>query len=280
MADVAPAAGLAVVDFSGTLSLGAVEFATPGRLGVELRRSGLAELGIATPEVFWDALVNPTWEPGSTTGIGYVDVLTDAAVGHLAGRRDIDRATLRAAVQRFADGYFAASTIMPAWWPWLRRLWELPATAVVVATDHYAEATDRVAEQIVATGLPAAPLEAAEARTAILVANSADIGHHKRSRPFWDAVAAVVGRVGCVAAIDDFGANEPGADAYADRELVEQRRRAVTTLLAGVFEAPVVICPFAVPDDGDPTPAVDRAGGRAVAALSQSWPPTRCQVHP
>ena len=65
-----PAKGI-VLDYSGTLSIGAVLFSTPERLAEALRQSGLANLGVTTPAAFWDQIVNPTWEKGSTTSAGY-----------------------------------------------------------------------------------------------------------------------------------------------------------------------------------------------------------------
>lgn len=275
-----PPAGLVAMDFSGTLSPGAARFAAGDRVADELRRSGLAELGVADPATFWDALVNPTWERGSTTRAGYVRVLTDAAVAHLrsgeGGR--VDPVEVEQAVRRFAARYLAASVIAPAWRPWLRRLASRASIAVVVATDHYAEATRRILDELAVADVPAAALPGGHGhvdaaatptldRGAVLVANSADVGHHKRSRPFWERVADAVGPVARVAVVDDFGAAEPGADAYADRERIAERRAATVALLAAVVAPDVTAIRFA-PPDGDPGPAIDRAGAALLAAVT------------
>jgi hypothetical protein len=280
LAAVRRAGALAALDFSGTLSPGAARFAAGDRIADELRRSGLADLGVADPATFWDALVNPTWERGSTTRIGYVRVLTDATVAHLRARDEgrVDPAEVDRAVRRFAARYLAASAIAPAWRPWLRRLASRAGTAVVVATDHYAEATARILEElavadIVATALPDGPAHGGAAtsvaidRGAVLVANSADVGHHKQTRPFWERVAEAVGPVARVAVVDDFGAAEAGADAYADSEWIAERRTATVALLATVVARDVTAIPFA-PPDGDPGPAIDRAGAALLAALA------------
>lgn len=285
MAAVGTVDGLAVLDFSGTLSLGAARFAAPARLSDELRRSGLADLGIASPEAFWDALVNPTWDRGSTTTEGYVTVLATAAVAHLRERGTaVDGATVRSIVQRFADRYFAASTIDDAWRPWLHRLVDLPRTAVVVATDHYAEATAHIVGQLAHLDVdavtvrpdtpgsnadpPAGPSDAPGLERAVLVANSADIGHHKQSSAFWSPVVDVLGTRDRVAVIDDFGANEAEADAYAHDARVQRRRQATTSLLADVFDAEVTTCPFFIAGEDDAGAAVGHAADAAVAALS------------
>jgi hypothetical protein len=195
------------------------------------------------------------------------------------------------AVQRFADRYLAASTIAPAWRPWLRRLTAQAGTAVVVATDHYAEATAWIVEELAGAGVPAvavgtpdapgsaanggAPGSAANRGAAaaavggpVLVANSADVGHHKQAQPFWDVVAGVVGPVAHVAVVDDFGAAEAGKDAYADHERVARRREATVALLAQVFAADVTPILCAPPDDGAADAVVDRVGSALVAALA------------
>ncbi|HSJ45223.1 MAG TPA: hypothetical protein VK923_11135 [Euzebyales bacterium] len=285
MATVGAADGLAVLDFSGTLSLGAARFAAQARLSDELRRSGLANLGIASPEVFWDALVVPTWSRGSTTTEGYVTVLSAAAVTHLReGDTAVDDATVRNAVQRFADRYFAASTIDDAWRPCLHRLVDLPRTAVVVATDHYAEATAHIVGQLAHLDVdavavrpdtpgshadpPARPSDAPSQERAVLVANSADVGCHKRSSAFWSPVVDIVGTRDRVAVIDDFGANEAEADAYAHDARVQRRRQATTSLLADVFDAEVTTCPFVIAGEDDAGAVVRLAADAAVGALS------------
>jgi len=262
---------LAVLDFSGTLSLGGARFAAPTRLSGELRRSGLADLGIASPEVFWDTLVNPTWHRGSTTTDGYATVLSAATAEHLRDRDgDVDDAAMRAAVQRFADRYFAASTIEDAWRPWLHRLADLPHTAVVVATDHYAEATVHIVGELVRLGVDAIALRAdpPARHRAVLVANSADIGCHKQDPAFWDPVVDAVGAVDRVAVVDDFGANEDEADAYAHDARVRHRRRATTSLLMDVFDADVTTCAFVVAAGDDAGAAIGDAASGAVDALS------------
>jgi predicted nucleic acid-binding protein len=260
---------LAVLDFSGTLSPGAAGFAADSRIADELRHSGLAELGFAAPTDFWEVLVNPTWERGSTTRDGYVTVLADAAVAHLAARGGVDHAAVARAVRRFADRYLAASTIAHPWHRWLRRLDTLGDVRVVVATDHYAEATGRIVDELAAAGVTASPVGAPDGdrgATATLVANSADLGHHKQDRPFWEIVARTVGRVERAAVVDDFGAAEPGADAYANDDRVDRRRAATTGLLAAVFDAAVTTVPCAPADAADAA-TVDRAGRTVLEAL-------------
>lgn len=271
MAAVTGVDGLAVLDFSGTLSLGAARFATAERLAGELRRSGLADLGIASPEAFWEVLVNPTWDRGSTTPDGYVTVLSAAAATHLRDRgADVDDTVVRTAVQRFADAYLAASRIDDAWRPWLHRLADVGHVAVVVATDHYAEATAHIVAELERLDVRAAPVDGDTSVTGavVLVANSADIGWHKRDAAFWDPVVDAVGTVGRVAVADDFGANEAEGDAYAQDARVQRRRRATAALLADVFDAEVSTCPFVVADGHDVGAVVRDVAGALVVALS------------
>lgn len=270
-------ANLVVLDFSGTLSPGATRFGTPGRIADALRRSGLADLRFADPDAFWQVLVNPTWERGSTTRAGYATVLTDAAVAHLRerGDRPVDRAAIATAAQRFTERYLAASTISPAWHPWLQRLAALDHTTLVVATDHYAEATEHIVGELCTAGIPAVALGGAASvpgRTAdrgvALVANSADLGHHKQTRPFWAAVGQAVGPIVRVVVVDDFGANEPDADAYSERDRVTRRREATVALLTDVFGATAVTIPLTHAGDGDLQHAVNDVGRAAVASLT------------
>ena len=46
------------------------------------------------------------------------------------------------AVSRFVDAYFEQSTIDSRWRPLLKKLAADPSVRTVIASDHYAEATD------------------------------------------------------------------------------------------------------------------------------------------
>ncbi|MDI9571313.1 MAG: hypothetical protein QM278_11485 [Pseudomonadota bacterium] len=244
--------GLTVVfDYSGTLSPDAVAFARSDNLVEELRRSGLAEFGVADPETFWDRFVNPTWEEGSRGSIGYRRLLTrEIGAAWRAEGKEAALPALERAASAFVTRYLACSRIDPPWHPLLRSLYDHPLAVVVVATDHYAEATAAIGEHFAHLGMEAAPLAAADAGCRLLVANSADLGWRKDEEEFWLAVReALKGRIaGPVMLVDDFGGNEPSGDRYGRRDKVAARRRRTEALLAEVFAGdPVEICPFLPP---------------------------------
>jgi hypothetical protein len=68
---------LIIFDYSGTLSLESTLFARPEYLMKQLTESGLMELGVSNPDVFWNEIVNPSWLEGSTTPVGYKKVIED-----------------------------------------------------------------------------------------------------------------------------------------------------------------------------------------------------------
>lgn len=270
---------LAVFDFSGTLTIDAPRFAQPDTLIDALRRSRLADLGVDTPRVFWDAVVHPTWHEGSTTGRGYAAVLTDAIAALAAQqRRPVSRDRIHRCAQDFTRRYLAASTVADEWGPWLRALVDRGAT-VVVATDHYADATPHIAAELSRLGVPAAGIRdvTAQPSATVRIANSADVGSHKSSRRFWVAVQhALVDDVGRLRIVDDFGANEHADDRYADPPAVDRRRQTTIALLADVFAAEVEVETFALNEAHATAPwagpwrqalvtRVDSAGRRAVA---------------
>ena len=195
---------LIIFDYSGTLSLEAPLFGRTENLVQALADSGLADLGIATPEIFWERIVQPTWEEGSTTGIGYKRLLTEriAALETVPG---VARTEITAAASRFVDAYLRHSRIDSRWEDLLARLDAEPSVLAVVATDHYAEATAAIAENLRSL----APR--------IYVANSADLGVHKEDRRFWEKLKSLLPltAVRRVLLIDDFGTNEAPEDDYA-----------------------------------------------------------------
>lgn len=263
---------LAVLDFSGTLSLSAPRFAAPDVLRKELEKSGLAALGV-TPGLFWAELVNPTWTEGSTTRAGYRRILAErlAALKPQASREGIDRA-----VSRFSDSYFKANAVDPLWTAFLRTCVRQAGLAAVIATDHYAEATGAILNSLAGLGIPARSVaESAppSPRQAIRVANSADLGAHKSSLPFWNAVRRALGCEECkgVLLVDDFGINEPEGDAYGEREKIDRRRAETTARLGEAFQAPVACFFFSLrPATADPAgnPAAARIAG-ALEALER-----------
>ena len=271
--------GLTVVfDYSGTLSLDAVAFARSDILVEELRRSGLAEFSIAAPETFWDRLVNPTWEEGSRGPIGYRHLLTrEISAAWSAEKKITALPALDRAASAFVARYLQCSRIDPSWHPLLRALYDHPRVVVVVATDHYAEATAAIVGHLRILGMEAVPLGASDAvdpRQAIIVANSADIGFHKDEEEFWRRIRESGGGAGLrerirgplslpcpggmpgpVVLVDDFGGNEASDDQYGRRDKVAARQRRTAALLAKVFTGPVEIYPFlpsggAAPEEG------------------------------
>ncbi len=254
-----------VLDFSGTLSVAAPQFAAPGTLAARLRDSGLWELGIDSPRLFWERLVNPTWQRGSTTTDGYATVLTGAAAGVLHERgRDVPPATIELAAAAFAGHYFAHSPIAPQWHAFLRRLHDLDHVTPVIATDHYAEATAHITAELASLGLDGTPVTHASTPGQLLIANSADIGHHKTTEQFWAPVRDALGHDGRapLVLIDDFGANEADAAGYADRERIRRRSRATRAALAGVFGVTPHVVSFVLP----PNATEDDIAGMVAAA--------------
>lgn len=240
-----------VLDYSGTLSLGAVQFGRTESLIEALKRSGLWDLGVSSPEIFWDEIVNPTWQEGSTTGVTYKHLLAK----RLRQIREISpsapeasTASIEHSAANFVDRYFERSSIAPEWADVLHTLVALPEGVVVIATDHYAEATGHIAAQLRRfdlDGLPAlqatgSPLDK------VLIANSADFGCHKSSLEFWEKFreAAALDELSQIVIIDDFGFNEQTGDSYAGREKVTARMNDTIALLKDVFKAQIHVFPF------------------------------------
>jgi len=207
---------LVALDFSGTLSLGAARFSRPKNLARALRDSGLSGIGVSCQN-FWTEIINPGWQQGSTTGAGYLQLLMDgASLIAAAGGIAPDPELIRAAASRFTKAYLRRSAIGPQWAPLLCRLDQRAAgrDLTVIATDHYAEATAHIINELAKLGLAAAP--ALQARPGqILVANSADLGARKEDPAFWARLKAAVPVVFTnVLVVDDFGYNEQRADSY------------------------------------------------------------------
>ncbi|MGB9754416.1 MAG: hypothetical protein C0183_10055 [Roseiflexus castenholzii] len=242
---------LLVLDFSGMLSLEAVRFGMPDRLERALRHSGLWDLGVDV-ERYWNDIVKPTWETGSTTPTPYALLI--------ARRLSCDDALQRA--ERFVQAYLQASVIDPAWRPLFDALQSAEHMTPLVATDHYAEATDHIARQIAAMGWHAAALRTDDTgktslqiiptpngdrppSRAVLIADSADLGARKDSALFWRRVQEGLGEQPTeILIVDDFGANENLLDFYADPVKVNRRQAQAIDAMRSVFGAPVQTFPF------------------------------------
>jgi hypothetical protein len=267
---------LVVLDFSGTLSLDAVRFAAPDRIAAELRDAGLWSLGIDSAPLFWDRVIRPSWQHGSTTTTGYLTVLSDAVAEVLRTRRqDVPRETIERCVGAFAVRYFACSTIAPQWRGCLKRLTGRDGTTVVVATDHYAEATAHISAELATLDISSGPVAAGVAEEPrVAVANSADLGWHKASARYWQAVASALGLhpISRLVLIDDFGANEAAGDTYADPARVARRHAGASALLSEVFAVDPDVYPFTLQPDvtaGDIQRMVDDAERFTMNVLSR-----------
>ena len=290
-----------IFDYSGTLSLEAPRFARTESLVRALAESGLAALGVATPEIFWEGIVGPTWIEGSTTAIGYKRVMAERimALGLAPGKTGFE---IAAAASRFVDRYLDHSRIDPRWRPILTELADDPAASVVIATDHYAEATEAIvrhlgswdiraqkadqwAESFAPAGdgsgkplgpgrgnggaAPGIPQGSREFSSRFAVANSADIGFWKADRRFWDALHRnpLPEKVRSLLIIDDFGFNEERGDAYGERAKVEARKEKTRDVLWEAFQTPVEVIPFFL-EGAERNP--DGDGGRRIEETGRS----------
>ncbi|MBU2055886.1 MAG: hypothetical protein KJ936_01190 [Proteobacteria bacterium] len=241
---------LVIFDYSGTLSLEAPRFARRENLVGALAETGLAALGIATPELFWDEIVNPTWVEGSTTQVGYKKVMAGriAVLGLATG---IPEGRIEAAASRFVERYLAESRIDPHWRPILSYLVARRDAGLIIATDHYAEATEAIIGFLRAWDTPAFRVGEAEALSPLFVANSADLGAWKEDRRFWESVKRELslGVPRLIILIDDFGFNEQAGDRYGERAAISLRQERTTALLQEVFKTAAEVIPFRLEED-------------------------------
>ena len=257
-----------IFDYSGTLSLEAPRFGRPGSLIRALEESGLAALGVSTPEIFWEKIVNPTWIEGSTTAIGYRQVMANRiAALQLAPDASINE--IEAAAACFVDAYLSASRIDPRWRPVLERLSKQTAAITVIATDHYAEATERITGYLDSWGIPARKTGGDEkpllsAAEKFFVANSADLGVWKADRRFWEILKSrhPLATVRMILLIDDFGFNEASEDLYGGQAKVIARQEKTIATLEEAFHASVEAAPFCLSLEVE---GCDEAGGRLIA---------------
>ena len=237
---------LVIFDYSGTLSLEAPRFTRAVNLLSALAESGLAKLGVATPEAFWGKIVGPTWTGGSTTAIGYKRVMAQR-IEALGLAPDAKREEIAATSSRFVDLYLAHSRIDPLWRPMLENLAGNPGAYVVIATDHYAEATEAIILNLRFWNIPAWKAgEVAEPCFPFFIANSADIGFWKADRRFWKTVKLqlAITAIRSVLIIDDFGFNEEQGDNYGERDRVEARRKETAASLQEIFQTSLTVIPF------------------------------------
>ena len=245
-----PPEKLVIFDYSGTLSLEAPRFGRSENLVRVLEESGLDALGISNPEVFWEKIANPTWIKGSTTAIGYTRVMAER-IAALRLAPDAPQSEIEAATSRFVATYLAASRIDPHWRPVLARLGEHPAAITVVATDHYAEATEKIVAYLDSWGIPAGKIGKDEgfsspSATHFFLANSADLGVWKADRRFWEILKSRLrlAAVRRVLLIDDFGFNEEAGDSYGGRAKVLARQKKTIANIGETFKAAVEAAPF------------------------------------
>ncbi|OPY89485.1 MAG: hypothetical protein A4E73_03029 [Syntrophaceae bacterium PtaU1.Bin231] len=244
---------LVIFDYSGTLSLESVLFGEPARLEEELRSSGLYDLGIKSLDIFWNRIVDSTWERGSTSAVGYKRLLTErvAALQSEISDPALGEA-ISAAAGRFVECYMESSPVHEAWHPLLRKIFTAPRAAAVVATDHYAEATEAIARHLRTAGVEAQALgdPLPPGRTPFLVANSADLGAPKTTPRFWEAVRIlpILSEVGRILLVDDFGYNEQAWDSYGARRKVEDREEKTVALLREIFGVRVEALSFLLDD--------------------------------
>lgn len=226
---------LLIIDYSGTLSPEMSRFADADNLVRVLRTSGLAAYGVERAEEFWERVVNPTWKEGSTSQVGYARTIVRA----LGEERD---ARLCRAAEVFVREYMGSAVIDERWGPLLNWLLKQEWITLLVATDHYAEATAVIVKELGKKGIPAVPLElySEEEKRAAVVANSSDLGCLKSEEPYWEKVKKTLRTsFDLILLVDDFGSAEEKGDAY--REGVIRRCQRTIDSIYGVFHLPVKV---------------------------------------
>jgi hypothetical protein len=229
---------LIIFDYSGTLSLEAVAFSSPDNLMSHLESSGLFALGVDNADLFW-SIVNTTWQKGSTTSLGYKGVMQASITELFPEKAAANQSDISLAVANFVDAYFDHSLIDEHWRVILEKLSADKSVKVLIATDHYAEATDAVITYLGKWGIEAVPI-AADCLSNFVVANSADIGMYKNEQQFWQVVKNVLQlNYKRILLIDDFGQNEQQGDNYRDACKIDSLRKKTIEMLYEVFNADV-----------------------------------------
>lgn len=247
---------LIIIDYSGTLSSGAVLFGRPEFLMDQIKKSGLQSLGVTGPDIFWNDIVNPTWQEGSTSSTGYRNLMTQRVKG-IVNRGDLSASDMEIinAVSRFVDSYFTHSRIDMRWGPLLRKLTDNPSVLSLIATDHYAEATEYIVQflrEFQIQGKSAVEVFHDDEFTLFVVANSADLGVHKDNRRFWEVLKSnlKMDTIRRILLIDDFGYNESSGSRYSRVDAIMVRKQNIVSILEEVFLVPVETYPFILNVDG------------------------------
>lgn len=266
---------LVIFDYSGTLSHEAVLFARPDSLMKHLHESGLFNLGIDSLDCFWREIVSPTWEEGSTTGIGYAGLIVKRLLelspdrGSNASPHD-----LTAAAIRFVTSYLSHSAPDQRWQPLLTKLVSHPHTCVIIATDHYAEATDYIIHFLEHLEIPAKPVRELTRNAAgvvAVVANSANLGYPKMDRRFWEILKTqlTLQNIRRVLYVDDFGHNESEGDDYGSIAKVEARKEKTVAILRKVFPVEVTALAFLLRSESSQPNNIELAYGDLINAMIQ-----------
>jgi hypothetical protein len=243
-----------IFDYSGTLSPESTLFGRPDYLMKQLKESGLTDLGVTSPRIFWEQIVNPTWVEGSTTQVGYKKLIEDKISAILYQNMSIvSNAKISDATSLFVDSYLGHSRIDGRWQPVLEKFNSYPSVRAIIATDHYAEATGYILkflEKLYIQAVAARAAMAAPGSKAVIVANSADLGFHKDNLRFWEILknGLYMGGVRRILLIDDFGCNEAKGNSYSAAEKVDQRKRVTVRLLQEIFSVEVQVVPFIIED--------------------------------
>ncbi|MGV8059597.1 MAG: hypothetical protein AB2L12_16490 [Smithellaceae bacterium] len=238
---------LIIFDYSGTLSLEAVAFSLSDSLIKHLQKSGLFELGVDSTALFWE-VVNATWPEGSTTRLGYKAVMHERIAELFPEKAITKQQQIFRAVANFVEAYLDHSRIDEHWRLILQKLTLDKSLKVIIATDHYAEATHAIIKYLGQWDIQAVPLTA-DAKSNFFIANSADIGMHKAQQQFWQMVNNTLQlNFNRILLIDDFGQNEQQDDAYSNPERIDRRRKMTVEILHAVFASHVESIPFVVQD--------------------------------
>ena len=245
---------LIIFDYSGTISLKSVLFSSNESILQALHKSGLDKFGVCSPKVFWNRIVNPTWKKGSLTPIGYTSVI-QSAVKEWMLKDSIfySEEGLQKSAESFVHEYLENSQPDSRWGGILEALMQREDCFILIATDHYAEATQYFQDHFARIGIKMEVVQPSScykpSKAALFLANSADLGYHKNDPEYWYIIKQFLSphKVGKVILVDDFGYNEHVDDAYAELQKVEKRQKQTADILSNTFDCEIVVLPFLLP---------------------------------
>ncbi|GAB4170684.1 MAG: hypothetical protein Kow00108_04820 [Calditrichia bacterium] len=230
---------LILIDYSGTLTIGGMNFLKNDQANSLLDWELLNKFQIPDMQTFWEQLITPGWPKGAISDVPYPQLLLEQTEKLNTILYHQYSETLSRMFKQFCYAYFEAQLPAHQWIPVIKSLNSQPSISVVICSDHYIDAAYYLLRYLREQGITCSFINPNVRHVddhQVFLAFSSLFGHTKEEKAYWHVLNSSLTFVPSeILIVDDFGANECDLDTFSQPQQVTIRKQQILNHIKDVF---------------------------------------------